>query len=405
MRNLLSNYFYYSRGERNGVAVLASLSLVIMMMPHLISRMQTYRSGKTDLSLFEKDILAFHNAMPSNNDNMPYGQANTEGYANGQNNIELFRFDPNSTLKEDFIRLGLSPKVATTIIHYREKGGHFYRKEDLKKIYGLNPNDYDRLESYITLSNDPKSSLTSFTYMPSQRNNFDAKNEQPVDIKVFPFDPNTATDVDLLTLGIDKNIVKNILKFREKNGRFYKKEDLKRMYGFSEIDFLRLEKYININDNQQFTNNKNIVSEIADSKKPNTGKTNRPVDVNKANVAEWLELRGIGSTFAARIVEQREKLGGFASIEQIKNIHGLHDSTYRNILPYLTLSTPIYRKISINKITIENGTHPYLTRKQVEVLSRYRLNHGEFKKIEDLKNTGIFSADMLEQLKPYLSFD
>jgi competence protein ComEA len=401
MRNLLTNYFYYSRGERNGVIVLATLSLLIVFMPSLYSFWHSKTSDVTDFSAFDKDIAAFNSAMPSDVKN------SEGGFSSHEKNIELFNFDPNTTSAEDFMRLGLSPKVATIITHYREKGGRFFRKEDLKKIYGLKPDDYERLEEYMTLDNTHKSSLT-YNYPPQYPNQFEAtkdKNEPPIDIKVFPFDPNSATEMELRTLGIDKNVVKNIIKFREKNGKFYKKEDLKRIYSFSEIDYLRLEKYINITDNQQFTNYNNSPSNLTETKKFKTENVNLTIDVNKANINEWLELRGIGSTFAARIVEQREKLGGFTSIEQIRIIHGLPDSTYRKIQSHLLISTPIFRKISINKITIDNFMHPYLTRKQVEILMRYRVNHGDFKKIEDLKKTGVLDDDIIEKLKPYIIFD
>ena len=118
-----------------------------------------------------------------------------------------------------------------------------------------------------------------------------------------------------------------------------------------------------------------------------------------------MQLRGIGATFAARIIEQREKLGGFASLDQLKEIHGLPDSTFRNITPYLKFSTTIYRKISVNKANFETITHPYLTRKQVDVIVRFRLNHGNYKNIEDLKKTGVLTNEALEKLKPYLIFE
>ena len=49
--------------------------------------------------------------------------------------------------------------------------------------------------------------------------------------------------------------------------------------------------------------------------------------------------------------------------------------------------------------------HPYLTRKQVEILMRYRVNHGDFEKIEDLKKTGVLDDNIIEKLKPYIVFD
>jgi DNA uptake protein ComE-like DNA-binding protein len=207
-----------------------------------------------------------------------------------------------------------------------------------------------------------------------------------------------------LTLGLEKNIVKNILKYREKGGHFNKKEDFKKIYNLSEIDFLRLENYIQFSENQ-----KNTHEYFSSNKQPTTQPKQKSeqsliIDVNNSSEGEWLQLRGIGTTFARRIVEQREKLGGFASLEQLKETYGLPDSTYYQIVPFLKLS-PVTRKLHINKANIEQITHPYITRKQVEVMIRYRMNHGLFKNFEDLKRTGVLPEKLLEKLKPYIDFN
>ena len=126
---------------------------------------------------------------------------------------------------------------------------------------------------------------------------------------------------------------------------------------------------------------------------------------NQATYEEWLQLRGIGRTFAARIIQHREKLGGFISLDQLKEIYGLPDSTFRSITPYLKFSAPIYRKISINQPNLQTILHPYLTRKQVDVLVRYRMNHGNFNNMEDLIKTNIFSKEMVEKIRPYIDFE
>lgn len=66
----------------------------------------------------------------------------------------LFGFNPNTASREKLIQLGLSPKVATTLIHYRERGGQFRHQEDLKKIYGITAENYNRLKAYIELDNE-----------------------------------------------------------------------------------------------------------------------------------------------------------------------------------------------------------------------------------------------------------
>jgi DNA uptake protein ComE-like DNA-binding protein len=388
MRKILTNYFFYSKSERNGVMVLAILSLIALVIPKFFSVYQN--SAKAiDYSVFETEILAFQNSLAPSKEDEAISQANHES--------QTFSFNPNTASINDFVKLGLSPKVANIINHYREKGGKFYKKEDLKKIYGLSPSDYDRLESFINIENEPYGS-GKYKEIPPQYN-------VPLVVNLMPFNPNTATENELLSLGIEKKVVNNVLKYREKGGKFYKKEDLKRIYNFSEIDFLRLENYIQLTDSQ-----KNTDYDFEKVKKAGLEKS-KPllppsiIDVNKATQVEWLQLRGIGSIFANRILEQREKLGGFASLEQLKEIHGLPDSTYHHITPYLKLSTPVFRKIFINHFNSENFTHPYLTRKQVDVIVRYSLNHGKFKTIEDFKKTGVFTDLNLEKLKPYIVFD
>ena len=400
MRKILANYFYYSRSERNGVILLTALSLGILVIPKVFS---IYKKSAIpiDYRAFENEILAFQNSLPP--DNIPEG-INEGVKASKISESDLFAFNPNTATTEDFIQLGLSSKVATIINHYREKGGRFYRKEDFKKIYGITSEDYNRLEGFIALDDDAKSSV-KYPYDRPVREFGTGQYETPIEIKLIPFDPNNASESALLSLGLDKNTVKNVLKYREKGGKFYKKEDLKRIYGFSDLDYLRIENYIQLTENHTVTNYNSITNVQNDLKKNETIKIPSIIDVNQATSEQWLQLRGIGATFAARIIEQREKLGGFASLDQLKEIHGLPDSTFRNITPYLKFSTTIYRKISVNKANYETITHPYLTRKQVDVIVRFRLNHGSYKNIEDLKKTGVLTNETLEKLKPYLIFE
>ena len=390
MRKFLTGYFYYSRSERNGLIVLLSFSAFFLLVPHLIKQFSKPRQA-IDFREYEKAFLAFQNSVNA---------SDTEGVSAEKST--LFTFNPNEASFDDFLQLGLSEKIATTILHYREKGGQFYKKEDLQKIYGLTSEDYNRLERFIEIGNMPNK--YAFSSEKRFEKSYFRQNETQVSIKLSLFDPNTASEIDLLTLGIEEKIVKNLLKFREKKGRFYKKEDLKKIYGFSEIDFLRLKDYIQINENHSFTQAPDKIQPI-EGKPKGSGIELHSIDINKVNSDELLELRGIGRTFADRIINQREKLGGFASLEQIKEVYGIADSTYSAIEPYLKISTAIFRKISINKQHILDLNHPYLTRKQAQVIVRYRMNHGDFKNVEDLKKTGLLSKETIENLKPYLVFD
>jgi competence protein ComEA len=389
MKKKLASYFYYTRTERNGVCILIAFSLAILMFPKMYSVVHK-SSESMDFTEFDKAIASFDQFKASD----------TEGSLSEsrKQTISLFGFNPNTASLDELTQLGLSSRTATTLIHYRERGGQFRRREDFRKVYGITAADYDRLKDYIDIEEGTPSwkegNKTGF------QKEFPYKDKPQVEVNLKQFDPNTATESELLGLGLEEKTVKNLLKYRANKGIFYKKEDIKKLYAFSDIDYLRLEPYIQIAENQNITKpfspfeSKNIES-----------KTFKVVDVNQATNEDLLQLRGVGPIFAARIINHRDKIGGFATIEQLKEVYGLPDSTLQNIIPYLKLTTPVYRKLHINKATADAITHPYLTRKQAEALIRYRLNHGEFKTIIDLKQTGVLSEPILEKLRPYISYD
>ena len=68
---------------------------------------------------------------------------------------ELFYFDPNTITTSDWKRLGLRDKTIKTIENYLSKGGHFYKPDDLQKIYGLHDDEYERLRPYIKIESNP----------------------------------------------------------------------------------------------------------------------------------------------------------------------------------------------------------------------------------------------------------
>jgi len=65
--------------------------------------------------------------------------------------IKMFVFDPNTVDSIGLRKLGLREKTTAIFLHWRAKGKVFYNKEELKKVYTLTQEDYDRLEPYIQI--------------------------------------------------------------------------------------------------------------------------------------------------------------------------------------------------------------------------------------------------------------
>lgn len=128
------------------------------------------------------------------------------------------------------------------------------------------------------------------------------------------------------------------------------------------------------------------------------------VDINKANEEQFKVLYGIGETYAARIVKFREKLGGFYSINQIKEVYGISDSLYQSIQSNLIISNANnVKKINICTATVEDfKAHPYISSKLAYQFVNYRTKVKMYTSIEDAKVLYAMDDDLFQKLSPYL---
>jgi DNA uptake protein ComE-like DNA-binding protein len=129
-----------------------------------------------------------------------------------------------------------------------------------------------------------------------------------------------------------------------------------------------------------------------------------PFDINRADTGLLVALPGIGSRLAARIVQFREKLGGFYKIEQVSEIYGISDSVYQMIRPFLFLDSIKIRRIPVNESDFELlHAHPYIQYAEARAIIQYRKQHGPFKEINDLLKISILNIGWLQKAGPYLS--
>jgi competence ComEA-like helix-hairpin-helix protein len=66
--------------------------------------------------------------------------------------------------------------------------------------------------------------------------------------------------------------------------------------------------------------------------------TDGRLDLNRATSAELQQLPGIGPTLAQRIVEARERQGGFASPEDLRRVPGIGEKKFEAIRDLVTVS-------------------------------------------------------------------
>jgi DNA uptake protein ComE-like DNA-binding protein len=414
------DYFYYTKTERKGVTALLILLLFLVVAPQFFYLFKDEKT--TNFTDFENEIAAF-NANLEEDDDAAEGEKQRK-YANNytpSGPAQSFSFDPNTASETDFIKLGLSPKTAGTIVKYRSKGGKFRSPDDFGKIYSIKPDDLARLKPLISIA-QTESGYKDYKNKNEAFANKNDKNAPPAKAENFAFDPNTAEETDFLRLGLSPKTAASILNYRNKGGKFKTKEDFKKIYTLSPEDFTRLEPFITIvaapanfpkpiaqNAAQNGTTNSTAPSVLA----PNTNAAFTPkrknatikIDINTAQVEDWEQLRGVGIGYANRINAYREKLGGFVKTEQIKEIYNFPDSIYQRMLPQLIVGNGV-RKININTLAAADlKNHPYLGWKLANVIVSYREQNGKYKQATDVKKIVVMTDDIYTKILPYISVE
>jgi len=225
---------------------------------------------------------------------------------------------------------------------------------------------------------------------------------------LFEFNPNTADSIELSRLGLPPYVVKNVLKYRAKGGRFKTPTSFARIYGLSPKLFAELEPYIRIPE-QPSVIRKSFVPRTSDTlhkkvRKLLTEKYSEGTKVD-ANVADTVELKmipGIGSVIARNIVAYRERLGGFHDLKQLCEVRFFTPE----LLEWFVLGSSQVKKLQVNQESLERlRTHPYLNFHQAKVIVEYRRKKGKIKSLSQLSLYEEFTGKDLERLSAYISFD
>ena len=297
MRKWLNNYFDFTRAEFNGLLALFFLILLVSILPY------SFRWIWPEDNDSAEDLIAIRRLEWKDSIRMAARAPYHSGKQYPNRNKPVYDFDPNKLDVDGWQDLGLSAKQAQAIGHFTEKGGRFYNKEDVRKMYTISPDMYARLEPHIRI-------------------------ERRDTIRKFP----------------------------------------------------ARERY--------------------------TPRALTVLDINSADTLQLQEIRGVGPAFARRIAKYRERLGGFYSIAQLKEVYGIDSLKYEQLKPQVRVEAGGLRVIPINTAVFEDlRNHPYLTYKQIGAIIQYRKQHGKYSSFADLKKVALLTSETVDHLAPYLSFD
>ena len=254
-------------------------------------------------------------------------------------------------------------------------------------------------------------------------------------VETFDFDPNTADSTTLLRLGLSPWQVKAIYTYRARNGRYHRAEDFKRVPGMTPETYNRLAPHIRIGEAFRLYSDMYHDDDASGEGRAAGGDSHRgdtiharsdgrdsdavpstrelcpprekfreliTLDLNTVDTTTLKKVPGIASYRARKIVEYRERLGGFASVDQLSDIG---DVIPDELKLWFTVETPIIRPLNINSDDSRTlSRHPYISYRQARAIIQYRKTYGRISSLSDLSLLEDFTEADIRRLTPYITF-
>lgn len=216
---------------------------------------------------------------------------------------------------------------------------------------------------------------------------------------LFKFDPNTVDSATFVKLGLKPFVASNILKFRNKGGKFRTPESFSKVYGIYPEKYKELEPYIAIAEIKQIAKDSVKTASPAKIK-------NMVVELNSADTTELMKVYGIGRGYAKAIVRFRQQTGGFVSVEQLRELYGMSEESFNKISPSCKVNPDLVKKIQVNTASVERlNAHPYLSFYESKAIYEFRRRKGKLKSANELAAIPELKAETIRKIQPYLSFE
>jgi competence protein ComEA len=221
--------------------------------------------------------------------------------------------------------------------------------------------------------------------------------------ELFNFNPNDLPVDDWVRLGLSPAQARSVKNFEAKGGKFESKEDVKKLFVISAERYSELEPYIVLpekspgkNQNNPGANNSQPV--IRNPKLPSV------VELNTADSSLLVSIKGIGPSFAKRILEYREKLGGYHSIDQLTEVYGIDAEKFAAMKDFVKADSSYIRKINVNTaLASDLKKLPYISWPVANGLVNYRKAHGNFKSVAGIRSCALITEELYNKIAPYLT--
>lgn len=222
-------------------------------------------------------------------------------------------------------------------------------------------------------------------------------------VVIYPFNPNLITDYKGYTLGMSMEEIDRLHVYRAGDKWVNSSEEFQLVTKISDSLLEKISPYFKFPDW--------VTSERSSARNKISNSTqksfNDKSDLNTATAKELMLVKGIGEALSDRIVNYRNKIGGFVSDLQLKDIYGLNYEVREEIQSHYTVkSQPVIEIFNINEASVlELSSIPYINYELAREIVNYRLLHEKISSLEELAKIKEFPSEKIDRIALYLSVE
>jgi len=221
--------------------------------------------------------------------------------------------------------------------------------------------------------------------------------------KIYPFNPNFITDFKGYKLGMSSEEIDRLLDYRKQNKWINSKEDFKKVTKVSDSFLDQISSYFKFPD--WISNPKPKYSDWRKGFKEKT--FDQKTDLNSATQLELKKVNGIGEALSKRIIDYRDKLGGFTNDIQLYEVYGLDYQLTDKVRNDFTVKTPKeIIKMNLNKISASDiATVPGISFELAKRIWEFRVLNERIVDFIELKKIEGLTERKLQGIQLYLKLE
>lgn len=206
------------------------------------------------------------------------------------------------------------------------------------------------------------------------------------------FDPNQYSLEQWMSLGLSEKQSAVVLKFTSR--KIYSNEELRRIFVIPD------ELYQLVKDSTVYPERPKSIDRQTEYK---LEQKLIVIDINRAELDDVLKAGDISMFDAKQILRKRDELGGFYSVDQLREVWQATPEKIAVWEKYIRIDPKNLKTININTCsTKELSFHPYISWNLANSLVKLRTQNGPYKDIREIKKSVLMTEELFEKLKYYL---